>query len=198
MSSTTTRQDVSPTARGQRSAVDRDEPRPLLKSALDPPRIGPSTGRHRSHDNRPKVSVQFVRRHHDTRPCLLNLAADRRIQLDQVHLPTHHHRQSVASKRVGVASSSDTSSPRCRIDRALAAHPARGRVAALTTRRPGSARSSTSSGRFAWSRSTLVLDGSASETHRRREAPTGRGEEPSSTWRPGSVRSPRDRARSHF
>ena len=133
--------------------IENDVARTLLESAPNSPREGTPTRRERCNDDSAQMRVQFIRRNDDARPCFLDLTAQRRIKPDEVHLATgHHQRHSVSSNSVGVVGSSRTSCPvRC-IARALTAQPVRGREAADTTSRPGSAFSSTSSGRPASSR----------------------------------------------
>ena len=60
----------------------------------------------RGDDERPQMSIELVGRHIDTRPRLPDLAAPRRIQIDQEHLAamnlvSGYHRHSFSSKRVG-------------------------------------------------------------------------------------------------
>ena len=100
--------------------------------------------------------VQLVGRDDDAGPGLFDFTAKRRIETDQMDVAaSHYQRHSRSSKRVGVGSSSNLSSLLDRIERAAAAHPARGRRTPLTTSRPGSAWSSTSSGSCARSNKSL-------------------------------------------
>ena len=136
--------------------IENYVPGALLKPTPNAPRIRTAARGHRRHDDCAQVGIQFVRGHDDAGTGLLNLAAERRIQTNQVNVTAaDHHCQSASSKAVGVGGSNGASSPRWCIIRAFAAHPARGRDAADTTSRPGSARSSTSSGRPAASKRTF-------------------------------------------
>ena len=126
--------------------IEGNETRTLLKSTADSPRICVPAGRHRCHDDGSQMFIQFVGRHHHARPSFLDFTAKRRVEPNEMNVAApHHQRHSRASNLVDVGSSSKPSSPRERIDFAAAAHPARGRRRPLTTRRPGSARTSTSS-----------------------------------------------------
>jgi hypothetical protein len=99
--------------------------------------------------------IQFVWRHDDAGAGPVNSAVERRISTNEVTSRRLITTASpLSSKVVGVGGSSGASWPRWFIARTFAAHPARGWDAADTSR-PGSARSSTSSGSPASSRRTF-------------------------------------------
>ncbi len=75
----------------------------FLNQAPNAPWKDTPARRHRRHDEGSQVLVEFVRRHNDARPHLLNLAAERRIESNQIHLAAQHHeRQSTWSNCVAV------------------------------------------------------------------------------------------------
>ena len=76
--------------------IERDKTRSVLKPARNSPRICLTSGRHRRDDCGPKVLVELLRGHDDTRSRLANLAAARRIEVHQMDLAsvdrqTHYH-----------------------------------------------------------------------------------------------------------
>ena len=141
--------------------VQSDEAGSALKATRHSPRVCPPARGHRRDDHSAQVLVQLVRGHYETRAGLLNLAAKRGIQPNEVDFaagpsgPRYFHSHSSRSKRVAVGSSSRASCPRSRMARAAFAQPVRGRRVAWMTSRPGSACNSTSSGSCACSRRTF-------------------------------------------
>ncbi len=134
--------------------------RTALEATRNPPRIRPAARRHRCDDGRSEISIECVGRDDQTGPCLPDFAASRRVQAHKVDIPTRrgaasYHVHSRSSKLFGRVGSSNPSSPDVCICSAASAQPARGTRAAVTTSRPGSARSSTSSGSSAWSSKTF-------------------------------------------
>lgn len=129
---------------------------PPLEPAGHPPRVHLTARCHRRHHGGAQIGVELVGRNDHTGPGLANLTAERRIEAYQMHLTpgdprSRYHVHSSSSNRVAVGASRRVSSPRLCIARAASAQPARGRRAARTTRRPGCACSSTSSGSSACS-----------------------------------------------
>src|SRR5262249_43656722 len=118
-----------------------------FEPACNPRWICPPPCRHRGDDDRLKVVVDFIWRDDQTRPGLLNLAADCRIEVDQVNVEAvycHSHSSSSQLERLGSGASSNASSPRRAISRKAAAQPARGFLARRMTSVSPTARISTS------------------------------------------------------
>src|SRR5438067_4460006 len=87
--------------------------------------IGLSFRRHGRDDDSAEVAIHLIRRHDDARSDLLDLASDRRIEIDEVDVePPDYHSHSAPSKAVSDAGSSGSlSSPRSAMRRNASFHP---------------------------------------------------------------------------
>src|SRR5262249_7966599 len=127
-----------------------DVPVLVCEAARHAKRVRLPCGGEGGDDHRAQVIVQLVRRYNDTWSCLLNLAAPRRIEIDQKDMPASHgpggyHCHSDPSNLVGVSASSNRSPPSARSPLAASAHPARGFFAeVITTVAPLTSRSTSS------------------------------------------------------
>src|SRR5262245_838184 len=125
--------------------IQGNEAGPTLKAARHAPWICSPGGGHRSHDDCAWVCIELIRGHNETRAVVLDLAAERRVQANQVNVTAgsrpwrYRHSQSSRSKRVGKGSSRRRSWRASDIARAASAQPVLGRRAPWTTIRPGSA-----------------------------------------------------------
>src|SRR5438067_6680171 len=91
---------------------------------------GETLARHRSHDDRTQVAVQFGRRDDDARPRLPDFTADGRIEVDEPDLAPFHQASSESPALLN-SPISNSSSPAPAIARAAAAHPSRTRLRGL-------------------------------------------------------------------
>jgi len=70
--------------------LQQDETRSALETDGDAGRGGPAAGRHWRGDDRWQEVVHFGRRHDQAGACLLNFAADGRIQCGEPYLPARY------------------------------------------------------------------------------------------------------------
>src|SRR6185312_1422549 len=77
----------------------------IVEGAADSSWVEPALARQRRDDDRMKMPVHLVRRDHDAGPLLLNFAANRWVQSNEIDLrPGYCHSHSSSSQRVGTNS----------------------------------------------------------------------------------------------
>lgn len=118
--------------------VEDNLTRPAFEPPSHPRGMAPSPCRDWGHNDTTDMVIHFVGRNDQARSCLLDLAADGRVQVDQVNLKTvYHHSHSASSHEVGIRASPSTRtwSPTLAILRKTASHPARRRAGGPMMRR---------------------------------------------------------------